>query len=102
MARLSQSPEAPKQERLVSGITACDLYENKLNQPERALAVLVQLHKEGLSTLPVRELRGLRVDARRVAATSARRRCRARCRRISHVCPAQDDRCGRRSRAGRA
>jgi tetratricopeptide (TPR) repeat protein len=55
MARLSQSPEAPKQERLVSGITACDLYENKLNQPERALAVLVQLHKEGLSTLPVRE-----------------------------------------------
>jgi tetratricopeptide (TPR) repeat protein len=55
MARLSQITEAPKQERLVSGITACDLYENKLNQPEKALAVLVHLHKEGLSTLPVRE-----------------------------------------------
>ncbi|HTJ82960.1 MAG TPA: hypothetical protein VL400_14670, partial [Polyangiaceae bacterium] len=53
MARLSQNAEAPKQERLVSGITACDLYENKLNQPEKALEVLVGLHKEGLSTAPV-------------------------------------------------
>ncbi len=55
MARLSKNPEAPKQERLVSGITACDLYENKLNQPEKALEILVALHQEGLSTPPVRE-----------------------------------------------
>ncbi|MBL9028061.1 MAG: hypothetical protein JNL21_38070 [Myxococcales bacterium] len=55
MARLSQIKEAPKQERLVSGVTACDLYENKLNQPEKALEVLVALHREGLTTLPVRE-----------------------------------------------
>jgi hypothetical protein len=39
----------------VSGITACDLYENKLGEPEKALEVLVNLHREGLSTLPVRE-----------------------------------------------
>ncbi len=55
MARLSQIKDAPKQERLVSGVTACDLFENKLNQPERALEVLVALHREGLTTLPVRE-----------------------------------------------
>lgn len=55
MARLSTIPDAPKQERLVSGITACDLYENKLGEPEKALEVLVNLHREGLSTLPVRE-----------------------------------------------
>ena len=55
MARLSQNKDAPKQERLVSGVTACDLYENKLNQPEKALEVLVALHREGLTTMPVRE-----------------------------------------------
>jgi tetratricopeptide (TPR) repeat protein len=55
MARLSTIADAPKQERLVSGITACDLYENKLGEPEKALEVLVNLHREGLSTMPVRE-----------------------------------------------
>ena len=55
MARLSTIRDAPKQERLVSGITACDIYENKLGQPEKALEILVNLHKEGLATLPVRE-----------------------------------------------
>ena len=55
MARLSQNAQAPSKERLVSGITACDLYENKLNQPEKALAVLIHLHGAGLSNLSVRE-----------------------------------------------
>lgn len=55
MARLSQNAQAPQKERLVSGITACDLYENKLNQPEKALAVLIHLHGAGLSNLSVRE-----------------------------------------------
>ncbi len=55
MARLSQNKEAPRQERLVSGITACDIYENKLNQPERALEVLIALHRDDLSTTAVRE-----------------------------------------------
>lgn len=55
MARLSTIKDAPKQERLVSGVTACDLYENKLNEPEKALEVLVNLHREGLATAPVRE-----------------------------------------------
>ncbi|MFO0552915.1 MAG: hypothetical protein U0271_31295 [Polyangiaceae bacterium] len=55
MARLSRIKDAPGKERLVSGITACDLYENKLNQPEKALEVLIDLHREGLSTLAVRE-----------------------------------------------
>ncbi len=55
MARLSTIREAPSQQRLVSGITACDLYENKLGEPEKALEVLVNLHRSGLATLPVRE-----------------------------------------------
>ncbi|NUP13457.1 MAG: hypothetical protein HOW73_46055 [Polyangiaceae bacterium] len=55
MARLSRNKEAPRQERLVSGITACEFYENKLNQPDRALEVLMDLQKAGLSTLAVRE-----------------------------------------------
>lgn len=55
MARLSRNAEAPSKERLVSGITACEFYENKLNQPEKALEVLLDLQKAGLSTLAVRE-----------------------------------------------
>ncbi|NUO49128.1 MAG: hypothetical protein HOV80_09755, partial [Polyangiaceae bacterium] len=70
MARLSQNKDAPKQERLVSGVTACDLYENKLNQPEKALEVLVALHKAGLTTMPVRE-RLARAAARTGAWTEA-------------------------------
>src|SRR6185436_11704453 len=44
MARLSKIKDAPKQQRLVSAITACDLYENKLNEPQEAFDVLVSLH----------------------------------------------------------
>jgi tetratricopeptide (TPR) repeat protein len=54
-ARLSQSSEAPRQQRLMSGIASVDLYENKLKQFDKALEVLVGLHRANLSTPPVRE-----------------------------------------------
>jgi tetratricopeptide (TPR) repeat protein len=55
LAKLSTVGEAPQQQRLMSGIAAVDLYENKLSRPEKALDVLVGLHKAGLSTNVVRE-----------------------------------------------
>jgi tetratricopeptide (TPR) repeat protein len=55
LARLAAHPEAPTQQRLMSGIAAVDLYENKLNESNKALEVLLKLHAAGLSTLPVRE-----------------------------------------------
>src|SRR6201999_2069846 len=55
LARLSQLPEAPTQQRLMSGIAAVDLYENRLRKLDKALEVLLTLHRSGLSTLPVRE-----------------------------------------------
>lgn len=55
LGRLSANPEAPTQQRLMSGIAAVDLYENKLGEHAKALEVLVGLHRAGLSTLPVRE-----------------------------------------------
>jgi tetratricopeptide (TPR) repeat protein len=55
LARLAASSEAPQQQRLMSGIASVDLYENKLGRPEKALDVLVALHKAGLSTNVVRE-----------------------------------------------
>jgi hypothetical protein len=55
LARLSLLDEAPAQQRLMSGVAAVDIYENKLKDTEKALEVLVGLHQNGLSTLPVRE-----------------------------------------------
>jgi hypothetical protein len=55
LARLSVLDEAPPQQRLMSGVAAVDLYENKLRDTAKALEVLVGLHQNGLSTLPVRE-----------------------------------------------
>ncbi len=55
LSRLSRLNEAPTQQRLMSGIAAVDLYENRLGQHDRALDVLITLHRSGLSTLPVRE-----------------------------------------------
>ncbi len=63
LATLSRSKEAPAQQRLVSGVAAADLYEKRLSDPEEAMGVLLGLHREGLSTLPVRE---------RLAALAAR------------------------------
>ena len=55
LARLASHPEAPPQQRLVSGMAAVDLCENKLNNHSKAMEVLMTLHTTGLSTLPVRE-----------------------------------------------
>jgi len=55
LARLASHPEAPAQQRLVSGMAAVDLCENKLNDHKKAMEVLMALHTTGLSTLPVRE-----------------------------------------------
>ena len=55
LARLSAEADAPAQQRLMSGIAAVDLYENKLSDAYAALDVLTLLHQSGLSTLPVRE-----------------------------------------------
>ncbi|HVW29053.1 MAG TPA: tetratricopeptide repeat protein [Polyangiaceae bacterium] len=55
LARLSELPEAPTQQRLMSGVAAVDLYENRLGKLDKALEVLLTLHRSGLSTLPVRE-----------------------------------------------
>lgn len=55
LAELAKHPQAPTQQRLMSGVAAVDLFENKLQDPTRALAVLTALHAAKLSTLPVRE-----------------------------------------------
>jgi tetratricopeptide (TPR) repeat protein len=55
LARLAQIAEAPRQQRLMSGLAAVDLYEKKLGLVDKALAVLVTLHKAGLSNPGVRE-----------------------------------------------
>ncbi|WP_394838944.1 hypothetical protein LVJ94_18805 [Pendulispora rubella] len=55
LAKLATVPEAPPKNRVTAGIAAVDLYENKLDRFDLALAVLIKLHAAGLSTLPVRE-----------------------------------------------
>ncbi len=55
LARLATIAEAPKEQRLMSGLVAVDLYEKRLGQADKALEVLVSLHHAGLSTLAVRE-----------------------------------------------
>jgi len=55
LARLAAHPEAPNQQRLVSGMAAVDLCENKLGDPKRALEILISLHRSGLSTAQLRE-----------------------------------------------
>ncbi|HKO46608.1 MAG TPA: hypothetical protein VJV79_02730 [Polyangiaceae bacterium] len=55
LAQLGALEEAPAQQRLISGIAAVDLYENKLDDVYAALDVLSNLHQAGLGTLPVRE-----------------------------------------------
>lgn len=55
LSRLAMLEEAPTKQRLMSGVAAVDLYENKLGDVRSALRVLSELHESGLSTLPVRE-----------------------------------------------
>jgi hypothetical protein len=55
LSRLAQVEAAPAKNRVTAGVAAVDLYENKLARHDRALDVLVGLHRAGLTTLPVRE-----------------------------------------------
>jgi len=55
LARIALHDEAPRQQRLMSGVAAVDLYEKKLGKADEALKVLVGMHKAGLSTVAVRE-----------------------------------------------
>jgi predicted Zn-dependent protease len=55
LARLSTLEAAPAKNRATAGVAAVDLYENKLDRHDKALEVLVGLHRAKLSTLPVRE-----------------------------------------------
>lgn len=55
LGRLAEHADAPAEHRLMSGVTAADIAEKRLNDPKRALALLSALHAAGLSTSPVRE-----------------------------------------------
>jgi lipopolysaccharide biosynthesis regulator YciM len=55
LSRLSLLEEAPPKNRVTAGVAAVDLYENKLNRFDKALEILLALHRAKLSTLPVRE-----------------------------------------------
>lgn len=63
LARLAKVEAAPPKNRVTAGVAAADLYENKLSRADDALVVLTELHRAGLTTLPVRE---------RLARTAAR------------------------------
>jgi tetratricopeptide (TPR) repeat protein len=55
LARLSGHQGAPAKNRVTAGVAAVDLYENKLDRFDKALEVLLGLHRAKLSSLPVRE-----------------------------------------------
>ncbi len=55
LARLALLAEAPAKNRVTAGIAAVDLFENKLSKFDRALEILLALHRAKLSSLPVRE-----------------------------------------------
>ncbi len=55
LSQLAQLENVPANQRLMSGVAAADVYENKLGQLDLALGVLARLHEAGLTTMPVRE-----------------------------------------------
>jgi hypothetical protein len=55
LSRLATLGAAPNQQRLMSGVAAVDIYENKLKLLPRALEVLVALREARLDTPQVRE-----------------------------------------------
>ena len=57
LARLSTLSEAPTKQRLMSGVAAVDIYENKLGEAGKARDILDGLYRAGLSTLPGRRQR---------------------------------------------
>jgi hypothetical protein len=72
LGQLAALSQAPAKQRLMSGVAAADLYENKLEDLPSALNVLLGLFSSGLSTLPVRE-RLARVAAKAHAWSEATR-----------------------------
>ncbi len=46
LTQLAEHPEAPSQQRLLSGLMAADLNEHRLRQPARSLAILTQLDRD--------------------------------------------------------
>jgi hypothetical protein len=58
LGRLSGLSEAPTQQRLMSGVAAVDIYENKLKELAPALDILTMLEDSGLATPQVRERLG--------------------------------------------
>lgn len=52
---LLQVEHAPSKNRITAGVAAADVYENKLGRPDDAMAVLLYLHRAGLSSLAVKE-----------------------------------------------
>jgi tetratricopeptide (TPR) repeat protein len=55
LERLARLQDAPNQQRLMSGIAAADIYENKLGKLEEAVGVLLSLDQAQLATPAVRE-----------------------------------------------
>ncbi len=55
LSHLARLDQAPPKNRITAGVAAADIFENKLDQPRRAVEVLAMLHKAKLSTLAVRE-----------------------------------------------
>jgi hypothetical protein len=55
LGRLATIETAPPKNRVTAGVAAVDLYENKLDRFDKALEVLLVLHRAKLSSLPVRE-----------------------------------------------
>ena len=55
LARLATLTTAPAKNRVTAGVAAVDIFENKLDRFDRALEVLLGLHRAKLSSLPVRE-----------------------------------------------
>jgi Tfp pilus assembly protein PilF len=54
-ARLATLDEAPARQRLMSAVAAADLFERRLERPDRALECLRGLREAGLASLPIYE-----------------------------------------------
>ncbi len=72
LARLGALEDAPAQQRLMSGIAAVDLNENKLDDAYAALDVLANLHRARLSTLAAARTARPRRGPRRVLGAGHR------------------------------
>ncbi|MCU0682016.1 MAG: hypothetical protein MUF34_07120 [Polyangiaceae bacterium] len=54
-SRMASLNEAPAKQRLMSAVAAADLFEKRLERPDRALESLLRLRDAGLATLAIRE-----------------------------------------------